>query len=653
MADELDDLEQKIDIILENIELRKREQVLKQENLILKRKIKRDKSMKRFLYGGLVLNALLGTLLGYAVTKSIDDKLLAEETAPHAVLQQEVENPAPEAHLKQKEQQEIKYSFDTLHKFEFSQPFYFTLFKLLNKPVMTVYEPCERRVHVFANEHYSSQYLPPGIAVGAEAAQLYGREYGFNSRREGCSPIRIGEVKAKAVKTKSGIQLQQTVIDIDNLDGTSTRYIIRLVDVGMVGVPIQAALHFGERYKIQKNTFKRRKCDPPTRGRLTEHINSVLEKLGPQFGYDTFSLLSQKLQRERPTHYTLFNDEATKIRADFGLVVLVGNVKLPAGKCRDLPVAAFNNTEEAIILGNLCEDATLEQVGRIPYSRYGFTRETSSSIIEHLSLRDSLYCLKRGLSNIKRIDLSQYRRTDWADNETYSFPKIKPEEESVFDTRYLNLLKKYRELAYTTSRISMEEENLGNVTDVLTPAEINEFLQEARKIHFQCERDYSLLDVVTAPPPPECDVSLGLLVSKLIQNSYERGYNGFTLKTGNEFFPDYLCAFLTGAGERRITVTIDGSCGDYCGYGSENLYLKIDGNTGFHFGSAMGDSSSIITGNASGYVGESSKDSSFTIGINAGDCLGHRSKGSTYIVAGKEVPVENVGDCDPPRPTDL
>lgn len=97
--------------------------------------------------------------------------------------------------------------------------------------------------------------------------------------------------------------------------------------------------------------------------------------------------------------------------------------------------------------------------------------------------------------------------------------------------------------------------------DVLNPAQIDLLLQhvlssgEKRLVHF-----------------------VGSLANRLIQDSYDAGYNSFTLTTGN-FAIHSIGHGLEGSSSRKLEVTVNGNMGSFCGFSSSYASFLIKGDT--------------------------------------------------------------------------
>jgi len=113
--------------------------------------------------------------------------------------------------------------------------------------------------------------------------------------------------------------------------------------------------------------------------------------------------------------------------------------------------------------------------------------------------------------------------------------------------------------------------------EILNPSQIN---NAAQRIITEEDSDYK-----------------GLFISKLIQDSYNSGFNDFILTTRDNWI-DYLCYGLDGKEDNLLNltlhgiagthffaystnsiITIDGDVGMFCGYSCTNLYFKTPNNS--------------------------------------------------------------------------
>jgi hypothetical protein len=124
----------------------------------------------------------------------------------------------------------------------------------------------------------------------------------------------------------------------------------------------------------------------------------------------------------------------------------------------------------------------------------------------------------------------------------------------------------------------MSGQRIDKIDDVLTPEQINAFLQSTAAY----EEDSELFDI-----------HRGAFVSCLIQTSYEAGYNDFHLDTTALRDVRSLGAWVKGAEERPIQITISGNIGHHCGRAAHYMRIHVTGNTGQDF--AMDARYSVFT----------------------------------------------------------
>lgn len=125
----------------------------------------------------------------------------------------------------------------------------------------------------------------------------------------------------------------------------------------------------------------------------------------------------------------------------------------------------------------------------------------------------------------------------------------------------------------------------------------------------------------------------GRFLSRLIQDSYNAGYNNFVLTTGDTAI-EYLCYKLEGASNRELEVRVNGSAGINCGFNSKHISVTVQGNVGVDSGSHSYSSTFAIEGNAASWCGAHSYSSTFSIEGNMGVGLGYESNFSSFTVEG-------------------
>jgi len=154
---------------------------------------------------------------------------------------------------------------------------------------------------------------------------------------------------------------------------------------------------------------------------------------------------------------------------------------------------------------------------------------------------------------------------------------------------------------------------------------------------------------------PKKHLELSVFLSKIIQNSYKKGYNNFTLTT-KETELKMIGSRLRGMQENPIQITIRGNPGtnlgwksenceyniqsaEYsCGAESENCTYNIKGNAGYNCGANSANSTYNITGSVGHDCGSNSVDCTYNITGSAGHECGVISENCTYNMQG------NIGD---------
>ena len=141
------------------------------------------------------------------------------------------------------------------------------------------------------------------------------------------------------------------------------------------------------------------------------------------------------------------------------------------------------------------------------------------------------------------------------------------------------------------------ERIIKTVDQVLTPEEINSFLQQT----IPYEQHYYYKE------------RTGDMVSKLIQNSYDAGHNNFKLNTKALKEVDAIALGLIGQKENPINILVQGNLGNICGNNISDTIMKVEGSVGVYFGQDAEDSILEVHGNADENLGYSSKNTSFLV----------------------------------------
>jgi len=166
--------------------------------------------------------------------------------------------------------------------------------------------------------------------------------------------------------------------------------------------------------------------------------------------------------------------------------------------------------------------------------------------------------------------------------------------------------------------------NLDEVKAILTPEQINTFLQAT--IPYEAHKNYA--------------ENTGYFITKLIQNSYDAGNNGFKLNTNT--LPtaiNYIGLKLEGKKDKPLELLVEGDVGYLCGYAAKYSTISIAGDAGNWCGAEAKHSKINIAGDAGNWCGDGAKYSTISIAGNAGNWCGDGAKYSTISIAG------NAGDC--------
>lgn len=142
-------------------------------------------------------------------------------------------------------------------------------------------------------------------------------------------------------------------------------------------------------------------------------------------------------------------------------------------------------------------------------------------------------------------------------------PEERLEEKTTGGNILDGVMRKYEEVLEKEYNTGELDDYLKSITDILTPHQINSFLQAT--ISKEQHENYQ--------------ENTGHFISRLIQNSYNAGHNDFTLNTTN-LKPIHLIGFkLKGKSRNKIRITTRGNAGDQWGQQSENCEYNIQGNT--------------------------------------------------------------------------
>ncbi|MBI4453658.1 hypothetical protein HY636_03365 [Candidatus Woesearchaeota archaeon] len=142
----------------------------------------------------------------------------------------------------------------------------------------------------------------------------------------------------------------------------------------------------------------------------------------------------------------------------------------------------------------------------------------------------------------------------------------------------------FREYERYMSEKGKTQKNLDDMTGVLTPEDINEFLLTTKRF-----REYN-----------EYSERTGEFITKLIQNSYDAGNNNFGLNTKKlKTSIGGLGRNLQGYPERILSLQIDGDVGDECGFRAAYCTFKTSNSRTLN---ALLEQVPLIRGNKIYYI---------------------------------------------------
>lgn len=179
---------------------------------------------------------------------------------------------------------------------------------------------------------------------------------------------------------------------------------------------------------------------------------------------------------------------------------------------------------------------------------------------------------------------------------------------------YEAFLGKYNEYQKMENLMQWFKDQIQNQSDILTPAEINLFLQAT--IGFEERKKYSELT--------------GIFITRLIQNSYNAGHNNFKLNTKNRKGLHYFGSFLEGKEGNPLTIYGEGDVGHLCFNSAEHIIFSIKGNVGQQCGHYATNSIFSIRGDVRFELGYSATHCTFLIEGNLGDRGSWMAKKSTF-----------------------
>ena len=188
---------------------------------------------------------------------------------------------------------------------------------------------------------------------------------------------------------------------------------------------------------------------------------------------------------------------------------------------------------------------------------------------------------------------------------------------------FVDLLEKYTKLKelpeYSDPESWMKGESLykkmSGITAVLNPQELRAFL--------------SVLNIIEEKVVPH----QGLFLTKLIQNSYDAGYNNFSLDHEDKAII-HVGSFLRGREDNPLTMNIEKARGLFYAHGAEYINMTVEVSV-FGYAERIRNSSLTILGDAATGSGRRSFRTAFHVtGDTHGD-LAEYARESSYLLDGE------------------
>jgi len=145
--------------------------------------------------------------------------------------------------------------------------------------------------------------------------------------------------------------------------------------------------------------------------------------------------------------------------------------------------------------------------------------------------------------------------------------------EFELDEKIERMLEQYRPLEISGTIFGYnekEELELGSLEyEILKPSQIDTLLQK----------------MIQETPKEKFENRLtGRFLSKIIQKSFEEGYNNFTLTTKQTEISSLGSYFPKVRGKNPMQITIKGNAGHFLGFISKNCEYDVQGSVGIHCG---------------------------------------------------------------------
>ena len=217
----------------------------------------------------------------------------------------------------------------------------------------------------------------------------------------------------------------------------------------------------------------------------------------------------------------------------------------------------------------------------IPLISTPFTGPTASTIPATRSTHPTLQAKKGGgihhlIEQLGPVILEEQKKMTVS---PISFESLRTKYEQISKENYVSI----------KATLSIEKDFMSGlrkrVTEVLTPGQINAFLQLINLTYEEGNLEHDEWYGQKHPVKQESlDRLAGLMTSVLIQNSYNAGYNDFCLMTANMKQADWLGVCLRGKPERKIQLRIIGDVDRDLGMHGSDVQFSVSGNVNYHLG---------------------------------------------------------------------
>ncbi len=128
--------------------------------------------------------------------------------------------------------------------------------------------------------------------------------------------------------------------------------------------------------------------------------------LGQQFWAAPESYVLERVQTQLPTHYIHYNDSPSRFTVSLSKVIpFEASTTKRIGACGYGPVIAFDDLNNQLLFGYICDNGDIEPHLRLSYNQIDVTSATSSHIIDRVHVGNRMYYLEQGIPRVKMIEI--------------------------------------------------------------------------------------------------------------------------------------------------------------------------------------------------------------------------------------------------------